>query len=481
MADPLQTPPMPAPATDVRFHGKLVLIGFGSIGQGVLPVLFRGLGLTPDRVCVLKPTPDASGIARALGVKVLPIPLRADNHAEVLRPLLGRGDFLLNLSLYVCSQALIALCRGIGALYLDTCNEPWPGRYDNPALAPAQRSNYALREELLAMRMDHPGGPTAVVTHGANPGLISTLFKQALLNMAAELGFDWGPPHDRRGWADLARGLDVRVVHVAERDTQIATRRKRRDEFVNTWSVDGFIDEALQPAELGWGTHERHWPADAARHAAGGGAAIYLRRPGIDTRVRSWTPLTGAYQGFLVTHAESITLADHFSLHEAGELVYRPTVHYAYRPCDDTLLSLQEVKDREGARPLARRIARDEIDGGVDELGVLVMGHPRGAYWYGSRLTIAQARALAPGNNATTLQVAAGILGGMVWALRHPESGIVEPEQLDHRTVLDAAMPYLGELVGVWSDWTPLKDRSALFPQPLDATDPWQFINFRVH
>lgn len=471
---------MPAPPTDARFPGQLVLIGFGSIGQAVLPVLFRELGLTPDRVCVLKATPDASGIARALGVKVLAMALREDNHAQVLRPLLGRGDFLLNLSLDVSSQALIALCRDIGALYLDTCNEPWPGRYDNPELPPHRRSNYAMREELLAMRMDRSGGPTAVVTQGANPGLISALFKQALLNMADELGFSWGPPHDRTGWADLARELGVRVVHVAERDTQLALRRKRRDEFVNTWSVDGFIDEALQPAELGWGTHERHWPGDAARHAEGCGAAIYLGRPGIRTRVRSWTPLEGAYQGFLVTHAESITLADYFSLREDDRLVYRPTVHYAYRPCDDAVLSLQEVCDREGARPAARRIARDEIDSGVDELGVLVMGHPRGAYWYGSRLSIAQARALAPYNNATTLQVVAGILGGMAWALRHPEAGVVEPEQIDHRTVLDRARPYLGEVVGAWSDWTPLKDRSRLFPQAMDASDPWQFINFRV-
>lgn len=465
---------------DIRFTRRLVLVGFGSIGQAVLPVLFRELGIVPAQVRVVKPSPDASGIARELGVEVLPIALWQDNYGQVLGELMRSGDFLLNLSLDVSSNALIPLCRDIGALYLDTCNEPWPGRYDNPALPPARRSNYSLREETLALRLERPGGPTAVVTHGANPGLISALLKQALMAMAADLGLDWGPPHDRSGWADLARQLGIRVIHVAERDTQVGTRRKQPDEFVNTWSVDGFIDEALQPAELGWGTHERHWPADAARHETGSGAAIYLDRASISARVRSWAPGEGAFQGYLVTHSESISIADALTLREDGKVVYRPTVHYAYRPCDDAVLSVQELADRNWARQQSQHIARGDLETGSDELGVLLMGHPKGAYWYGSRLSLQRARSIAPYNNATTLQVVAGILGGMVWALRHPDAGIVEPEEMDFRTVLEAAMPYLGEVAGAWTDWTPLKDRSPLYEEPLDRTDPWQFINFRV-
>jgi homospermidine synthase len=45
---------------------------------------------------------------------------------------------------------------------------------------------------------------------------------------------------------------------------------------------------------------------------------------------------------------------------------------------------------------------------------------------------------------------------------------------------MDAARPYLGEVVGVWGDWTPLAGRSRLFPEAKDGDDPWQFVNFRV-
>jgi homospermidine synthase len=457
------------------------MLGFGSIGQGMMPLLARHLGVRPAQVTVVKTRPDASGIAEKEGLSVIAQPLSEGNYETVLEPLLGEGDFLLNLSVDVSSLALVRLCWKRGALYLDACNEPWPGRYDNPALTPSQRSNYALREELLAFRKDKPGAPTACITQGANPGLISSLLKQALLNMAADLHLKVDKPRDFEDWARLAQKLEAKVIHVAERDTQVASRRKARGEFVNTWSVDGFVDEGLQPAELGWGSHEKHWPQDAKRHGFGCDAAILLERPGIATRVRTWTPLEGPFHGFLVTHAEAISIADHLTLRDdKGRIVYRPTCHYAYHPCDDAVLSIHEVAGKSWQMQPAKRIIRDEITEGMDELGVLVMGNPRGVYWFGSRLSIEQARELAPYNNATSLQVVAGILGAMVWALRHPRAGVVEPDDIDHEVVMEIAAPYLGELAGVWGDWTPLKDRSALFDEPRDEDDPWQFVNFRV-
>ena len=292
------------------FSGRLVMLGFGSIGQAMLPVLPRELGMAPDRIRIVKPTPDESGIAAQHGVEVLRTAISEGNHEAVLEPLLGSGDFLLNLSVDVSSLALIRFCRKRGAFYLDTCNEPWPGRYDDPRLTPSQRSNYSLREEALAFRLDKRSGPPAVLTQGANPGLVSAFTKRALLDMAAQTGVKVEPPTCYEEWAALARQLQVKVIHIAERDTQTSGRRKAPGEFVNTWSVQGFVDEGLQPAELGWGSHERHWPHDAGRHGFGCDAAVYLDRPGIATRVRSWTPLEGPYHGFLVTHAESISIAD---------------------------------------------------------------------------------------------------------------------------------------------------------------------------
>lgn len=471
---------MTAAIKHAHFSGRLLMVGFGSIGQAMLPLLVRHLEMQPQQITIITPHADGAAIAREFGVALVQQTLNRDNFGSVLAPMLGEGDFLLNLSVDVSSLALIALCHGRGALYLDTCIEPWPGGYTDSSKPAAQRSNYALREEVLAYRRAKLRGPTAVVTQGANPGLASIFAKQALLNLAAANGMRVVKPACHADWARLARELGIKAIHIAERDTQITARRKQRDEFVNTWSVSAFISEGLQPAEIGWGTHERHWPADGARHATGCDAAIYLDRPGAGTRVRSWTPLEGAYIGFLITHGESISIADHLTLRENGVAVYRPTVHYAYHPCDDAVLSLHELAGKQWRAQRARRIIRDEIASGMDELGVLLMGNAKGAYWYGSRLTIEQARQLAPYNNATSMQVAAGVLGGMVWALRNPAAGVVEPDDLDHALVMEIAQPYLGEMLGVYSAWTPLRDRGWPFSEELDDDDPWQFSNMRV-
>ncbi len=456
------------------------MVGFGSIGQGVLPLILRHIDMPKERITIVTAEPRGHEIAQEYGVTFIETALTAENLRSVLAPLLAPGDFVLNLSVDVSSVALIVAAQEHGAFYMDTCTEPWAGGYTDPGLTPSQRSNYALRESALALAPRFAGGPTAVLTHGANPGLVSHFVKAALLDIARDTGSTVAMPSDRAGWAALAHDLGVKVIHIAERDTQTASHPKRRDEFVNTWSVDGFVGEGMQPAELGWGSHERHFPEDGQRHEFGCDAAIYLMRPGAGTRVRSWTPIEGSFHGFLITHSEAISIADYYTLAAGGTVLYRPTVHYAYHPCDDAVLSLHEFAGKNWTLQANKRLMMREIVDGTDELGVLLMGHSKGAYWYGSRLSIDEARRLAPHNNATSLQVTASVVGGMIWAIENPRAGLVEADQMDHQHILEIARPYLGEVVGVYSDWTPLANRAVLFPEQLDRSCPWQFKNFRV-
>jgi len=463
------------------FPGRIVFVGFGSIGQGTLPLLLRHIGIPPSRITIV--TADEKGKAEAekYGIKHVVEPLTRENFRRVLDPLIGRGDFVLNVSVDVSSIALIKFCWEKGSMYLDTCIEPWPGGYTDPGLPMARRTNYALREEALALRAGHARAPTAVLTHGANPGFVQHLVKQALLNVAGDLGIDAGNPKERLEWARLAMKVGVKTIHIAERDTQVSPVRKKPDEFVNTWSVDGFVSEGQQPAELGWGTHEKNFPRDGRRHDFGSQSAIFLAQPGCATRVRTWTPLSGNFYGFLITHGESISLSDYFTVKDGAQIVYRPTAHYSYHPCDDAVLSVHEFAGKNYQLQASKRILMDEIaPGGIDELGVLLAGHKKNAYWYGSQLTVDEARKLAPYNNATSLQVTSACLAGMIWAMENPNSGLVEPDEMDFRRPLEIMRPYLGTVTGAYTDWTPLTDRERLFAEDLDKTDPWQFKNVRV-
>ena len=464
----------------VEFPGRILFIGFGSIGQGVLPLVLRHIGVAAERITIVTAEDKGSEEAARFGVKFVKERLTRENYRRVLNPLLGRGDFLINVSVEVSSIALIKLCWEKGAMYIDTCIEPWPGGYTDPTVPVARRTNYALREEALALRAGNERAPTAVLTHGANPGLVSHFVKQALLNIAQDTKVEAGNPASRAEWGELARRLGVKVIHVAERDTQVSGKPKQPGEFVNTWSIDGFVSEGSQPSEMGWGTHERNFPRDGKRHDFGCLAAIYLMQPGAATRVRTWTPRAGHFHGFCITHGEAISIADYYTVREGAQVVYRPTVHYAYHPCDAAVMSVYELAGRNYVQQERQRILMDDIASGIDELGVLLAGHRRNAYWYGSQLSIGEARQLAPCHHAPSLQVTVAVLAGVIWAMENPNLGLVEPDEMDFRRALEICMPYLGPVSGEYTDWTPLHERERLFPEDIDKSDPWQFKNVRV-
>ncbi len=408
-----------------RIDGPIVMIGFGSIGKGTLPLIERHFHYDKSRFVVIDPDDKDRAILDQRGIRFIHEAVTRQNYRKLLKPLLtaggGRG-FCVNLSVDTSSLDIMEFCNEIGALYIDTVNEPWIGFYFDKKLGPEARSNYALREATLAAKRKRPAGSmTAVSCCGANPGMVSWFVKQALINIAGDTGVKVKEPKSREDWARLAKRLQVKGIHIAERDTQRAKQPKPMNAFVNTWSVEGFVSEGMQPAELGWGTHEKWMPANGRKHKTGCQAAIYMLQAGADTRVRSWTPTAQAQFGFLVTHNESISIADYFTLKQGRRTAYRPTCHYAYHPCNDAVLSLHEMFGQAGKRqPTIHILDENEIVDGIDELGVLLYGHKKNAYWYGSQLSIEETRRIAPYQNATGLQVTSAVLAGMVWALENP-------------------------------------------------------------
>jgi homospermidine synthase len=446
-----------------EFQGKMIFVGFGSIAVGTLPLVLKHINIDPSNVHLIAKDTQHAALVEELGVKYTQTALTVDNCQDVLVNQMGlsQGDFLVNLSVDVSSKALIGLCHNIGALYIDTCIEPWIGSYDDPSKTLSERSNYALRHEIRQEIPHFTNGPTAVVAHGANPGLVNHFVKRALAELSA-LKFRGSRlvPTTREGWGALASDIGVKVIQISERDTQRPKVPKQRNEFVNTWSVDGFISEGIhQPSELGWGTHEKTLPDDGFHHDFGNQCAIYLEKPGGMVKVRGWTPLEGPYHGFLVTHNESISIADYLTLRsEDGKVIYRPTSYYCYHPCDAAVLSVHEIFGREKVEQSVKRVLQpDDILDGVDELGVLLLGDfglEFSGYWHGSRLSNEGSKAVKY-NQATSLQVTATVLAGIIWAIENPRKGLVEPDDLNYERVLEVTDPYTAPNVSVKTNWNP--------------------------
>lgn len=419
---------------------KIVLVGYGSIGQALTPMLRRHFP-TLESIRAFAADDRGVTVAQQYGVLFALHPLTADNFRRVLAPTLAPGDLLINVAVNVSSLALMTWCRENGVMYLDTCLEPWEGGYEH-----GQLTNYALRQQAMTLRGKGPA--TALVANGANPGLITHFVKKGLEELAVIKGATFCG-----NYAKLARDLGVSTVQIAERDTQDDQRRHPPNTFVNTWSVDGFISELChQPVEMGWGTHEG--PRHDVLHFDRPGSVCMPGRTGLDTKVRSWVPSVGAQAAHLVTHHEAHSIAAMLTVRAPGLATYCPTVFYAYRPCGQAMQMIDRLRSKvEHVRDVEKTVMQHPVTG-QDELGALLV-HNTGAYWYGSTLTVEQANALAPYNNATSMQVVATIVASIKWMLLHPYEGVIEPEDVDHDFVLDDALPCLGHVGGVESGWRP--------------------------
>ncbi len=477
--------------------GRVVVLGCGSVAQCLIPLMIDHFSLAPDRVTVLESRDNRERIASSIarGVHYQQLEITRENLTDVLGAHLGRGDVLVDLAWNIGLADLLEWCRANEVRYLNTSVEVWDP-YDEPgATSPQARTLYwrhmAMRRQIASWQSND--GPSAVVEHGANPGLVSHYVKRALVEIAAAVQADGYFPerHEAiraaiaaRRFNEVAMLLEVKAIHIAERDTQVAKRPKEVGEFVNTWSVDGFYEEGVAPAEVGWGTHEKTLPSLALTHEGEGPLnQICFAQMAHKTLVRSRTP-SGPIVGMVIRHGEAFTICDHLTVWDGETAIYRPTVHYAYCPSDLAWASFVELEGHDYAYPVNQRIMNDEIVSGRDELGVLLMGHPYGAWWTGMQTSIEEARAVAPHQNATTIQVAASILGALDWLVRHPHEGVRVPDELPFEDVLAVAEPYVGT---TWSgpiDWDPVSTHTDWFDRwsgrTYDLEDPWQFTNFLV-
>ena len=464
-----------------EISGPIVIIGYGSIGKGTLPLLKRHINFDYSQLVVIDPKQNISG-----DFKHVPIGLTPTNFQEVLnKHIIPNSGFCINLSVDVSSMEIIKYCREKNVPYIDASIEMWKGAYSDNNVDRSLRTNYSLRELFLQEKKLHPKGPTIVTCCGANPGMVSWFVKKALMILSKDILNDQTEPVNRKEWGILMQKLKVKGIHIAERDTQYRNKPKPPDTFVNTWSVDGFISESFQPVELGWGTHEKKLPYDAHTYKEGCQSSIWLDRIGASTRVLTWCPTLGQQYGFLVTHNESISISDYFTIGDKNKPIYRPTCHYAYHPCNDSILSLHEILGTGKTQNKFHILDASEITDGIDELGVLLYGHSKNALWFGSRLSNKETKQLAPYQNATGLQVTSAILAGIVWAVENPGKGLVEADEMDYKRCLEIQTPYLGPVESHYTEWNPLSNlydktlgkREDWDVKVLDNEDPWQFQN----
>lgn len=477
----------------INYDNRILITGFGVVAQATLPLLLQHVRvpLSNIRIIDFEDVDDAVRPWVDKGVRFVKERITRDNLERLLSTYLGPGDLIIDLAWSVGFFEIVSWAHSNRVIYVNASLESWDGGTDGNSSSLIEKSLYRQYQKLLSLVKEWKSATTVVIDHGSNPGLVSHFVKQGLLDIGSKLigenrlsasrAEQLMDLIDKKDFARLARALDVKVIHCSEWDTQRASRVKQPNEFVSTWSVEGMWGEAISPSELGWGTHEKWLPSSVLKPQNGSTNHVILPQMGLNTWVHSCVP-EQEIVGMIVPHGEAFSIARALTVYDDGRPVYRPTVHYAYLPCNDSIVSLHELRCRNYRLHPRKRILTNEITEGKDLVGALIMGHPYQSWWTGSILSIDEARRSVPTVNATAVQVAAGVMTAALWAIQNPMCGVCFPEDLPHEPILNNARPYLGQWVSRPLQWTPPKQRplhpESELPVHADPADPWQFSNF---
>jgi len=482
----------------MEFNNKVLLIGYGSVAKCTLPILLKHINIPYENITVIDFVDKREELKPWLekGIKYFQVKITPGNLPKELSKHVLPGGLVIDLAWNISCEEIITWCHDNNVFYANTSVEEWDPYADLDKKSPFEKSLY-YRQMILRKLVSKwgPSATTIVVDHGANPGLISHFTKQGIVDIAKKLLQDKTTPRRKisaiekllkqpgsnEKYARLAMEEGVKSIHISERDTQITNKSKEVDEFVGTWSIEGLREEGMSPSELGWGTHEKKLPQFVHKPPFGPKNQIFISQMGMNTWVHSFVPGHDII-GMVIRHAEAFSISDRFTVRKFGKAVYRPTVHYAYMPCHETLSSLHELRARNYELQPKLRIMSDEITAGEDILGALIMGHKYNSWWTGSILSIEESRKLVPHQNATTMQVAIGVVSAVMWMLENPKKGFCLPDDLPYDYVLKIAKPYLGKFVSQDYDWSPHKNHKVFFKENprsrLDKKNPWCFHNF---
>ena len=412
-----------------RIAGPIVMIGFGSIGKGTLPLIERHFEFDKERFVVIDPDDSDRKLLDERGVGFVHLGLTRDNYRDVLSKYLtaGGGPGLLRqpLGRHLLARHHAPLPRDRRALH----------RHRRRALAglllrqvARKRGAHQLRAcarrcwpSAARIRAARPPSPAAAPIRAWSPGSSSRRSSISPRILATRL-----PSRRRRTSGAVSLSASASRACISPNATPSAPKARSRATCSSTpgRSKASCRKACSRPNSAGARTRNgRRRTRASTRQAAARrststspaptrACAHGRRRPGLSSA--SSSPTTSRSRSPTITRCAT----------SKGEAVYRPTCHYAYHPCDDAVLSLHELFGRAGEIQSAHHILGEaEILDGIDELGVLLYGHARNAYWYGSQLSVEETRALAPYQNATGMQVTSAVLAGMVWALENPNAG----------------------------------------------------------
>lgn len=456
-----------------QFNNKLVVIGSGGIGTAVIPLLREFINIPLENITIIDKLPTAFKNIDP-NIKKLNVQITKDNYKKIfIKDLkLGQDDIIIDASYDVNTEDMYKLCNKHGISYTNSAMETW----ELEKMDPKDETFEARFKAVEAACKNDKKKCNFVVSMGCNPGNVS-IWALYALERINKMKYNY----KYTDYADLAKKLGLKTVHISENDNQIHKTPKKPNTYLNTWSGDGesWYDEAFHHLELSWGTHEKTKP-DGLNKKLSSKYEYIVDQKGFESWAKTYTPHSKEMKGMLIRHEECYTLAKSLTLYnnKTNKIEYKPSCYYVYKPCKASMESLNEVVNNNMKYQDNAELLTSDITEGKDELGCTLFFEDGEVYWVGSLLDIKEARKLFDNKykhiiNATGLQVLAGYLGSVFHILdlmkKKDYRGFILPEHMPVKRFVKWTRPLLGKFgLTKVEDW------------PKNINKTWQFSDFYV-
>lgn len=433
---------------------KIYFIGCGGVGYCLLEILKYEKLFYNCFITIIEPKEieDIDYVMENRNYKHIKKSVSRDNYKKLLTGL-DNNSFIINVSVNVDSIMLLEYTKQCKAFYIDTSLEQYQDFVKLPVdkITKYQqfKKNNLYHQNLIAEELLKNSKKTRIVSGGMNPGFINEYAKKALKEYAKLKG----KRLIKGNYAKLGYELGLTEIQVVEYDSQKLKIHSTPKKFVSTWSAIGFQEEAsdlvmlslsnediqnmenegynlIKPTEGDKDTH--------IRFIAERGMNMTRQSIVLDDKGKPFK-----YTGYLIPHAEIITMSEFFKYR--GDV---PSVMYIYRPCDEGIKGLNYFRENNYNILEEEKVVRNkDVISGYDSIGALLHFKNGDRYIGATICGKKDVDKLGFKSGATTMQVGGFMYAAIKWALLNPNKGLNNAETIPHKFIFKYASKYIGKSV----------------------------------
>lgn len=461
----------------ITFNGKIVQFGFGAVGKSFYEKVSNEIKFDENQYFVItrdKSEFDAYINLGGMVANFLEYEVTIDNFRDIFEKYLNSGDLLIDFADTVGTKDICDWCAEKNIMYINTGEADWPENWYSIFNENKIKNEIKEKHRNNNSTNKYP----IVLQHGNNPGLVSHFVKvgiEYIVNTQYKKDKHLKELIKNNKFNEVARMLGVKMIHVNDIDLQEVNDNYKDNTLYSTWCIDSFFFEMLSEATLNIGTHEKIDFKDECKSVDFTNGFLEFKKLAVDKKCRTYYP-NGTFEGFLVPHEETITIAKSLEVKEEGKTIYRPSVMFLYFPCNFAREYFSKAKvnrypNPDPTKPLdcenkngktivrgylyperAEIIYKEKIASGTEYVGVLLIGENFEPVWVGNRIETSflyKNKKNSYWQTPTITPVAMSALAAVCWMIKNQDKGgIYFPDDInDYKYILKIAEKYISKTI----------------------------------